>query len=335
MIKQHDLLAFSLANPTHAEKKVEEYGFAKVSLLETGIVTIEPKQKAQISLVLSAGIHGNETAPMEMVNDILKDILDEKLACSVRLLVIFGNLPAANIGKRFTQVNMNRLFSGAWQKEEGFEAQRAGLIEKTIADFFNEGPDSAQRIHYDLHTAIRGSKYPKFVVYPYLHGRPYSAEQIGFLEASGIEAVLLSHQSTTTLSYFSSEQHNASAFTVELGQVAPFGENDHSKLTAIRHTLRHLIKDEELTSSDQGSMKIFQVIDGLNKDAEDYQLNIATDFENFTSFDAGFKLTQSQLSEYLVKQDGDALVFPNTKIPVGQRAGLMVREVALSSLELN
>jgi succinylglutamate desuccinylase len=155
------------------------------------------------------------------------------------------------------------------------------------------------------------------------------------LEASGIEAVLLSHQSTTTLSYFSSEQHNASAFTVELGQVAPFGENDHSKLTAIRHTLRYLIKDEELTSSDQGSMKIFQVIDGLNKDAEDYQLNIATDFENFTSFDAGFKLTQSQLSEYLVRQDGDALVFPNTKIPVGQRAGLMVREVALSSLELN
>lgn len=332
MIKQHDLLAFSLANPTHAEGKKQENEWADITLLETGIVKIEPKKTASVSLVLSAGIHGNETAPMELVNQILKDILDMKLNCSVRLLVIFGNLPAANIGQRFTQINMNRLFSGAWEKEEGFEAQRAGLIETSIAEFFADGAKDAKRIHYDLHTAIRGSKYPKFVVYPYLHERPYRSEQLGFLEASGIEAILLSHQSTTTLSYFSSERHQADAFTVELGQVAAFGQNDLTKLSAIDKTLRHLISASALGSKVAEKIKVFQVIDVLNKDAEDYQLNIDSDFENFTSFDAGFKLSQSGLSHYLIRQEGDALVFPNTKLPIGQRAGLMVRQVKLEGL---
>ncbi|OUR68603.1 succinylglutamate desuccinylase [Marinomonas sp. 42_23_T18] len=332
LIEQHDLLAFSLANPTHAEGKTQDHEWADISLLETGIVRIEPKQDATISLVLSAGIHGNETAPMELVNQILKDVLDMALTCSVRLLVIFGNLPAANLGQRFIEINMNRLFSGAWKKEEGFEPQRAGLIEKSIADFFADGPQEAQRIHYDLHTAIRGSKYPKFVVYPYLHERPYSSEQLGFLEASGIEAVLLSHQSTTTLSYFSSELHQADAFTVELGQVAGFGQNDLTKLSEINKTLRHLISASALPSKAAAQIKVFQVIDVLNKDAQDYQLNIDADFENFTSFDAGFKLSQSNLSHYLVQQEGDALVFPNTKLPIGQRAGLMVREVSLAAL---
>lgn len=332
MIKQHDLLAYSLANPTHAESKIEDHDWAEISLLDTGIVKIEPKQDASVSLVLSAGIHGNETAPMELVNEILKDVMDKTLACSVRLLVIFGNLPAANIGQRFTEINMNRLFSGAWRKETGFEAKRAGQIEQVIADFFAAGPSAAQRIHYDLHTAIRGSKYPKFVVYPYLHERPYSSEQLGFLEASGIEAVLLSHHSTTTLSYFSSELHQADAFTVELGQVAPFGQNDHSKLTAINSTLRTLVSESRVVSAQASDIKVFQVTDVLTKDAEDYQLNIEPSFENFTSFDAGFTLTQSSESEYKVEKEGDALVFPNTKLPIGQRAGLMVREVSLSSL---
>lgn len=332
MIEQHDLLAFSLANPTHAESKTQDYEWADISLLETGVLQIEPKQEASISLVLSAGIHGNETAPMELVNQILKDILDKQLVCSVRLLVIFGNLPAANIGQRFTDINMNRLFSGAWKKERGFEPERAGLIENAITAFYEAGPKTAQRIHYDLHTAIRGSKYPKFVVYPYLHERPYSAEQLGFLEASGIEAVLLSHQSTTTLSYFSSELNQAHAFTVELGQVAAFGQNDLSKLDAINHTLRNLISDAKLSTVSAKEIKVFQVIDVLNKDAEDYQLNIDSGFENFSAFDAGFKLTQSSVSDYCVKQNGDALVFPNTKLPIGQRAGLIVRQVVLSEL---
>ena len=333
MIEQHDLLAFSLANPTHADAKEQDYGWADISLLNTGIVRIEPKKEAKVSLVLSAGIHGNETAPMELVNYILKDILDASLSCSVRLLIIFGNLPAANIGQRFTDINMNRLFSGAWKKESGFEPERAGLIEQSIADFFNAGPADAQRIHYDLHTAIRGSKYPKFVVYPYLHERPYSAEQLGFLEASGLEAILLSHHSTTTLSYFSSELHQAHAFTVELGQVAGFGQNDLSKLSAIDHTLRHLISESKVISKKADSIKVFQVIDVLTKDAEDYQLNIDSDFENFSSFEAGYKLTQSSLSHYQVEKTGDALVFPNTKLPIGQRAGLMVRQVPLDELK--
>ncbi|RUM51568.1 MAG: succinylglutamate desuccinylase, partial [Marinomonas sp.] len=36
-------------------------------------------------------------------------------------------------------------------------------------------------------------------------------------------------------------------------------------------------------------------------------------------------LAESSLGQYVIEQEGDAIVFPNTQLPVGQRAGLVVR----------
>ncbi|TBR44243.1 succinylglutamate desuccinylase [Marinomonas agarivorans] len=332
-IQNNDLLAFTLAHPQHAEPIRQTNHWATITLEDTGILRIEPQQGSQISLVISAGVHGNETAPMELLNKIVQDILAGRLACSVRLLVIFGNPPAANIGQRFTHTNMNRLFSGAWQTVDNWEGHRAKTIETSISDFFAEQPKH-QKLHYDLHTAIRGSKYPKFAVHPFTGDKAYDEQQLALLAAAEIEAVLLSHQPTTTLSYYSYHVHGAQAFTLELGQVAPFGENDLNKVAAMDKVLRALIGSAKLLAGDAKRLKLFQVIDVLTKDAEDYQLVIPADFKNFSDFKQGQTLTHSSLSNYQVKADGDALVFPNTKLPIGQRSGLVVRQTDLSRLQL-
>jgi len=57
------------------------------------------------------------------------------------------------------------------------------------------------RLHYDLHTAIRSSEIEKFAVYPYLHTRSWSKQQLAFLESCDIEAVLLSNQPAGTFSW--------------------------------------------------------------------------------------------------------------------------------------
>ncbi|MFT2112357.1 succinylglutamate desuccinylase [Marinomonas sp. 2405UD68-3] len=320
-----DFLAYTLANPVECEPQSFQIQGADLYLEDTGILRIEPSQPTSISLVISVGIHGNETGPIELINNLLKDIFSGELILNVRLLVLIGNPVSSNAGKRFIDVNMNRLFSGAWKTFDCPEAKRAENLENVVQRFYEKGSESDVRLHYDLHTAIRGSEYEQFAVYPFDHGSGYSKSQLNFLAASGLDAVLLSHQPTTTFSYYTHLTYGAHAFTVELGKVYPFGQNDLSRFSGIDSSLRSLMATSEIPQGNLSSLTVFAVKDALIKDAEDYTLNIGSDVKNFTGFDKGFCLAQSSLSEYRVALDGDAIIFPNAQVPVGQRTGLIVR----------
>ncbi|NLQ18301.1 succinylglutamate desuccinylase [Marinomonas sp. M1K-6] len=335
-ILNHDFLALTLANPESITPFQVSFSSGVGFVEETGILRLEPKQASAVSLVLSVGIHGNETGPIELVNQLVSDILTNKVTLGVRLLVIIGNPVAANAAQRFCDVNLNRLFNGAWQHYEGFEAKRAQRLEKAVSDFYALSPaDSEQiRLHYDLHTAIRGSVHEKFVIYPFVEKAVYNKQQLGFLAASGIEAVLLSHQSTTTFSYYSHAVHAAHAFTVELGKVHPFGKNDVSRFSELEKALLLLIEKAQFAQTPLSALRVFSVQDALVKDDDSYQLNIAPNASNFTQFEAGYQLAHSLKSEYRIKQNGDAIVFPNTNLPIGQRAGLVVRAIAAEDLSL-
>jgi succinylglutamate desuccinylase len=204
------------------------------------------------------------------------------------------------------------------------EVELAKQLEASVKNFF-DAHHAGEKFHYDLHTAIRGSQYEKFAVHPFTNGKSYSQAQFAFHAACGIEAVLLSNQPATTFSYHSYAIHGAHAATVELGQVKPFGENDLTRLSAIHDSLVALLNKAELAEKSVEGMKLFEVIDVLTKDSDDYQLNIPSGLKNFTGFEAGFVLTESSLGQYVIEQEGDAIVFPNTQLPVGQRAGLVVR----------
>ncbi|MFD1382161.1 succinylglutamate desuccinylase [Rhodanobacter aciditrophus] len=327
-IPNNDFLGFTLAHKDVAAPMSFDLPTATACLEEVGVLRFEPKQPPKASLVLSAGIHGNETAPIEMVNGLVKELLSGAIDLQVRLLVILGHPEAMVAQKRFLDVNLNRLFCGAWQKYSGMEVPRAQVLERAVQAFF-EGHQQGGKFHYDLHTAIRGSQYERFVVHPFPAERSYSAEQFGFYAAAGIDAVLLSHQPTTTFSYHSYARHGAEAATVELGKVRPFGENDFSGLMKIQTALQCLLQTGEVKQETPEKVKVFEVVDALVKDAEDYELAIDADVNNFTSFAAGFELARSSNSCYLIKATGDAIVFPNTNLPVGQRAGLVVRPIAL------
>ncbi|MFQ3187384.1 MAG: succinylglutamate desuccinylase, partial [Marinomonas primoryensis] len=224
-ILNNDFLAVTLANQDGLTPFQFVFPSGTGFVENTGILRLEPTQETSISLVLSVGIHGNETGPIELVNQLVTSILKGRISLSVRLLVLIGNPVAANQAIRFCDVNLNRLFSGAWQNYNGFEAQIAQRLEKAVGDFYSmaNNETTQMRLHYDLHTAIRGSMHEKFVVYPFVENGIYNQQQLAFLAASGIEAVLLSHQSTTTFSYYSYAVHGAHAFTVELGKVHRFG----------------------------------------------------------------------------------------------------------------
>ena len=342
-IPNNDILALTLANPTHLDSFEFTFPNGVGFVEETGIFRFEPNSLISshpVSLVLSVGIHGNETGPIEMVNQLVKDILSGGLPLTIRLLVVIGNPVSANQATRFCEVNLNRLFNGAWQHylndEEGGngqdEARRAKRLEQAVSDFYAQDAHDTTRLHYDLHTAIRGSEYEKFAVHPFLKEPVYQYAQFGFLAASGIEAVLLSHQPTTTFSYYSYAAHGANSFTIELGKVHPFGENDLTRLDLIRQSLVSLLESAQLAQGDLSSIKVFAVQDALVKNADDYQLTIADDVKNFTDFSEGYELATSSKGGYRIAKTGDAIVFPNAGVPIGQRAGLVVRPIELNSL---
>ncbi len=309
----------------------------KICLVDIGILQFEPKEPSDTYLLISSGIHGNETAPMEIVDQFVQDIWNDKLKVQVNLLLIIGNPPSINISKRFETQNLNRLFSGKYKTSatQDYEIKRAKVIEQAVTHFYSNTDDNfgkIHRYHFDLHTAIRGSQYEKFVVYPYLDDRVLDKEHIAFFGGADISVVLLGNQPAGTFSYFTSNKFHALSATVELGKVLPFGENDMEKFSGIDHNLRCLIENKETKKvpfSNQ-KYKVFNIKQEIIKTNESFELLLDDDVKNFTSFEKGYLLASDGNHEkYVVEKDGEAIVFPNNKVPVGQRVGVLLEEIEL------
>jgi len=311
-----------------------------VTVLDTGLITFEPINRSSTKdIVLSSGVHGNETAPIEICAELIEKLILGQLPLAERVLFIFGNPASMNIAQRFVEENMNRLFSGGHSLDQGNgaglinkERHRALLLENTVRDFFNAVYSDRERFHYDLHTAIRGSKSDKFAVYPFLHDQPRDKGQLQFLNACGVSTILLSNSPTTTFSYFSSHQFGAHAFTVELGKVQPFGENDMSKFQQVKNTLTDFISGEKLSlvPYDENDFELFEIYQIINREGSEFKLNFSDDVENFTDFPLGYVLATDDDKAIKTLKEGEAIIFPNADVAIGQRAMLTVIPTTLS-----
>ena len=342
LIEQGNFLSLSRTEP---ERFTVPFQFTlnngtSVQIKAPGVIAFTPSQVAPATkhIVLSSGIHGNETAPIEICDKLVHDILRDKLRVCHRVLFIFGNLPAMDIAQRFVEENMNRLFSGAHSQGEGCvntERKRAKELEQAVSEFYATAQPMETKLHYDLHTAIRASKNEKFAVYPYLHGKLHSKGQLAFLAACGVRTILLSESPTTTFSYYSSNQHGAHAFTVELGKVQPFGKNDMSRFKEVVQSLTRLLSEENYAPDvTMDSLDIYRVNQVINRHENDFTLHFADDTPNFTDYPKGTLLASETGARYYAQYDGEAIVFPNAKVAIGQRALLTVIPTKLENIDV-
>lgn len=132
-----DLLALTLAGQAPANQQGDNLN-VHWRWLGEGLLEITPHQAYRQAVVLSAGIHGNETAPIELLNQLVNALLAGERPLAVRLLVVLGNPAAIRAGKRYLHSDMNRMFGGRYREfNHSGETARAQQLEQVITAFFD------------------------------------------------------------------------------------------------------------------------------------------------------------------------------------------------------
>ncbi|WP_250451106.1 succinylglutamate desuccinylase [Caballeronia sp. ATUFL_M2_KS44] len=327
-----DFLAFTLAG----ERPAVASGVASSGVRWTwqgeGVLLLESARTPTHSVLASAGIHGDETAPIEMLSRLVADIANGNAPLAARMLVVLGNAAAMRAGARYVDDDLNRLFSGRHANlPASAEAPRAIELERMAAAFFENATHA--KWHIDMHTAIRASVFEQFALLPHT-GAPLARAMFDWLRDARLEAVLLHREKGATFTHYTAAQCGALACTLELGKVRPFGENDLARFAASDAALRRLIAGE--AAAQPMPLRVFTVVAQIDKLSEQFVLNVASDVPNFTPFPAGTELARDGDYTYRVTHEEERIVFPNPKVKPGLRAGLMVidtTDATLASLD--
>jgi len=327
MLALGKLLELTLAGREPTEKIQLTAGGVRLHWLADGALEVTPPGVADngMDLLLSAGIHGNETAPIELLDRLLQGIARGALKPRARILFLLGNPEAMRRGERYVEQDINRLFSGRHADSSGFEALRANELERLAAAFFNK-PERT-RLHYDMHTAIRGSKIEQFALYPYREGRVHSRLELARLRAAGIDAVLLQSKQGITFSSYTYAHLDAEAFTLELGKAQPFGQNQGVDLGLLEARLQALVVGDEpaVAADDLQGLQLFAVAREIIKHSDAFRLHLPASIENFSELAQGYLLAEDIAeTRWVVEEEGARIIFPNPKVKNGLRAGILI-----------
>ncbi|AIL62966.1 succinylglutamate desuccinylase [Pseudomonas alkylphenolica] len=326
MLALGKLLELTLAGREPAEKTQLTVDGVRMRWLGEGALEVRPPEARDngMDLLLSAGIHGNETAPIELLDELLHGIAKGEIKPRARILFLFGNPEAIRKGERYLEQDVNRLFNGRHELSSGSEALRACELERLATTFFSV--PGRTRLHYDLHTAIRGSKIEQFALYPFKEGRQHSRRELARLRAAGMEAVLLQSKTSVTFTAYTYETLDAEAFTLELGKARPFGQNAQVNLERLETRLKQIIEGNEPEEPEAlDGLQLFSVAREIIKHSDSFHLHLPADIENFSELSKGYLLAEDLSStRWIVEEEGARIIFPNPKVKNGLRAGILI-----------
>jgi succinylglutamate desuccinylase len=315
--------ALAEANFGTVAQRFEEAGFA-VALPAPGILSVKGPvaNAARPSVLVSVGVHGDETGPIEVTAYAIEALSRSPRELAVDLMLCVGNIDAIAAGKRFIDADLNRMFRAERGSLAGTaEAARADvLIDATCAFFEGAGP---VRWHLDLHTAIRPSHYPMFAIVPELIEDSARAGLIGWLGQAGIGAIIMNPKSAGTYSYYSAEHHGAAGTTVELGKIGTLGQNDLSQFADMSAALGRLLRGQPDVAA-KAAPHVFATAQSIMKLSDAFSMNVGRETWNFTPMKKGEVIASDGDTMYTVKHDEELVVFPNPDVRIGLRAGIMV-----------
>lgn len=306
-----------------------EAGFA-VALPVPGILQIRRADQhagtpiRRASVLLSVGVHGDETGPIEVLAQLLDCLARAPGQLAVDLMVCVGNIGAIRAARRFIDADLNRMF----RRERGdlagaVEAGRADQMIAATTDFFSTA--KGERWHLDLHTAIRPSKYPTFAIVPELIAIEGKTALSSWLGRAGIEAIVFNSTSGGTYSHFSAQHCACASATVELGRVGVLGQNDLTLFAGVALALEALLRGAApQTASAAPAPPLFAVAQQIVKRSDAFSMAFDGATPNFTALAPGAVIATDGDTVHRVGEVEELVVFPNPDVRIGLRAALMV-----------
>ena len=319
--------ALAEADFASVAQRFQDAGFA-VAQPASGVLTVKAAtpDANRPSVLVSVGVHGDETGPIEMVAWLVEALSRTPDALAVDLMLCVGHIDAIRLGKRFVDADLNRMFRAERGSLAGtFEAARADvLIDVTRAFFDGSGP---QRWHLDLHTAIRPSHYPMFAIVPELIEDRAREALIDWMGEAGIQAIIMNPASAGTYSYFTSEHLGAAGTTVELGRVGTLGQNDLSQFADASKALDRLLRGQPAQPATT-KPHVFSTAQSIMKLSDAFSMSVGRETWNFTPMKQGEVIASDGETVYTVQHEEELVVFPNPDVRVGLRAGIMVVRIS-------
>jgi succinylglutamate desuccinylase len=283
-----------------------------------------PSRRA--SVLLSVGVHGDETGPIDMLAQLLDSLSRTPGQLAVDLMVCVGNIGAIRAGRRFIDADLNRMFRLDRQLvglADAVEAARADQMIAATVNFFSAA--KGERWHLDLHTAIRASRYPTFAIVPELIAPAGKAALSSWLGRAKIEAIILNSTSGGTYSHFSAQHCACASATVELGRVGVLGQNDLTLFAGVALALDALLRGAPSLETPAMAMpQVFAVAQQIVKRSDAFSMAFDGDTQNFTALAPGAVIATDGDTVHRVGEVEELVVFPNPDVRIGLRAALMV-----------
>ena len=320
------LLALTVAGRMPAESEQFTTGGARLRWLGEGALEVTPAsgEDAGLDLVLSAGVHGCEVIPIELLDRLTQAVACNEVRPGARLLLLFCNPPAMRQGVRRLGQDLNRLFCGKHRTiEPSYETRRAAQLEEWVAAFFQE--PGRRRWHYDLHSAMRESVLPQFAVCPWVNGHEVAPQSLTRLQHAAVDAVLLQEKPSGTFSAHTATRYGAESFTLEMAE-APGGVWPQC-LRQFLQAARSWIEAVEPIQQKprQSPLLKFRLAREIIKQSDQFVLRLPEDIQNFTPLPPGTLLAEDENgTRWVVEEQHARILFPIADVAIGERAGLIV-----------
>lgn len=322
MLSLGKLLELTLAGREPAQQTQMTVAGTRLRWLAEGALEITPaaSRDCGLDLLLSAGLHGNETVPVALLDELIHAIARGELHPHARVLFLFGSPGALRRGGRYLEQDLNRLFCGRHELSSGPDAIRAGELERLAESFFAQ-PGRA-RLHYDLHTSTRASAIGPFAICPWREGQGTPRQQLARLAVLGMRGLLYHRASVPTFSGYSSQHLAVDAFNLELGNLPA----SHTFYETLEQRLRGLIQGEGAQPNEllADELQPFRVVREIIKHSDGFQWRLSEDLEHFGELPRGTLLAVDEGKRWLVEEEGERLVLPSARVRNGMRAGLVV-----------
>ncbi|WP_105901473.1 succinylglutamate desuccinylase [Vibrio gangliei] len=299
-----------------------------------GMLSISPQKYAKESgaTVISVGIHGDETGPIELVDRLVDQVLHGKVTLSHPCLFIFAHPDATAKKVRFIEHNLNQMFEMSSMPVQGLESMIAAKI-KDVVELFYERAAPQNRWHLDLHCSSQPSQYPVFAIRPATRHLSHSDDEqlMAFARQADIQAFLQCQQPNFTFSWFTGEYCQAKSLTIELGQLRALGENDLSEFHEFSSGVESLLARSLVPNFGENRkqpMAIYNVVEELRKQSDDLVFTATQALINFEPLYFNQEYAIQNGLPLICESGRHALVFANPDVEIGQRAALLVERIS-------